>query len=151
MQGPMRHCAALLLLCGGAMLGGCTPEQVLGSNALPPDVSDPAVARTPDGALATYRGAVDLFRRAFAGRTSTNGPNSGVILPTALLTDELEDSDIGLVGTSYSLMPFDARQLPEYTDPAIEQPRSGAYRLPYGMLQQTRGQIQEALGALARA
>src|SRR5581483_11280826 len=78
---------------------------------------------------------------AFGGRTD------GVILPIALLTDELEDSNVGLPGVSYGMMPLDARQLPEYTDPGLE--GNSPYVYAYGMLQQTRGQIQEALGVLA--
>ncbi len=132
--------SGLLFVLAGVMLGGCAPEQVLGSNTLPPDVPDPAVTKTPEGALAAYRGAVDLFRDAFGGRSNS------VILPMALLTDELEDSNVGLPGVSYGEMRLDARQLPEYTDPGLE--GNPPYVSAYGALQRARGQMQEALGAL---
>ncbi len=146
MQRQIRLMSGLLFVLAGVVLSGCAPEQVLGSNTLPPDVPDPAVAKTPEGALAAYRGAVDLFRQAFGGR-GVNSENLGVILPMALLTDELEDSHVGLPGITYDMMPLDARQLPEYSDPGLE--GSPLYVYAYGVLQETRGQIQEALGALA--
>lgn len=143
MQGPMRWCGRLFLVAlAGGLLGGCTPEQVLGSNELPPDVSDPALAKTPDGAMAAYRGAVALFGQAFGGREQS------VILPMGLLTDELQDADAGLVGTTSGFMPVDARTLPEATDPALEGPAASTNIPVYRALQRTRGQIQEALGAL---
>lgn len=138
MQKLMRRCGTLIVPLVLGMLAGCSPEQVLGSNKLPPDVSDPALAKTPDGALANYRGAVDLFRQAFGGH------GGDVITPSALLTDELQDGNVGLV-TGIVKTNIDARYLPEFSDPAQE----GIGAPSYSSLQRARAQIGEAERALA--
>jgi hypothetical protein len=129
---------ALGLLCL-VILGGCSPDQILGSDTLPPNVPDPARTKTPGGALAAYRGAVQQFAYAFGG-------DQGAVPVTALLSDELQDAQVGFIGTANPQMPIDARLLPEYSDPQSEQ---GLLPWHYGRLQRSRGQIQEAMGALA--
>ena len=123
---------ALLLL----PLGGCSPDALLGSNALPPNVPDPAQLKTRNGALAAYRGAIVTFGRAFGG----HNPSGAFVLHTAALTDEVESGAVGLVGIAGVLTNVDARTLPEGTYTSTDE--------VYGALQQTRGQISEALGAL---
>jgi hypothetical protein len=128
---------ALGLLCL-LILGGCSPDQILGSDTLPPNVPDPAHAKTPEGALAAYRGAVQQFAQAFGG-------GQGVLTATALLTDEMQDGQVGLIGTTGPFTQVDARVLTESSDPL-----SGSFLpQPFGGLQRSRGQIQEAMGALA--
>jgi tetratricopeptide (TPR) repeat protein len=139
----LRRLVPVAVLAG--LVAGCSPDQIMGSNTLPPDVPDPAHAKTPEGALAAYRGAVGQFGKAFGGQ-------GGVIVPGALLTDELQDGSVGLAGSSdtYGWMYADARSLPEYSDPSLD-PSGGFPGTPevaYGTLQRARGQISQALGAL---
>ena len=127
--------AALLLLS----LGGCSPETILGSDTLPPDVPDPAQVGTPDGALSAYRGAAVMFASAFGGSAN----NGGFVLQSGVLTDEIGESWVGLVGLHGSWTPLDARTLPEgATTPT--NPTDNVYVA----LQRARGQISQALGAM---
>jgi hypothetical protein len=123
----------------GLMLGGCSPDSVLGSNTLPPDVPDPKSVQTPNGALGIYRGAVTRFGQGFGGAGAGQVLNA-FALQTAVMTDELEEGPVGLVGSNGWLPGIDSRTLPEGVDHATD----GLY----GNLQRTRGQIGEALGAL---
>lgn len=134
----LRHLACLGLL---ATLVACSPEQVLGGKSLPPDVPDPVTTKTPEGAMDAYRGALFEFRKAFGSW----GANSFAFV-TGLLTDELQAGSIGLVGGADVQQVIDGRQLPEYTDPSIDD--NTTTRVTYGYLQQARGQISEARGAL---
>src|SRR5881394_2020288 len=46
---------ALLLVLGGA---GCSLGDLVGNDQLPPNVSDPAITETPEGARAAYTGTL---------------------------------------------------------------------------------------------
>lgn len=136
-----RAAAAGLLL---TLLAACSVDGLVGDAPLPSDVSDPAATHTPAGALSAYRGALAQFAVAFGG---FGGPSA--VAASGLLGDELQDAAV--VGTPAGLLQiigFDARVLPEQTDPASETslPESGV--AVYENLQRVRGQAQQALGLL---
>jgi hypothetical protein len=113
-------------------LGGCSLEQVVGTN-LPPDVPNPATTHTAAGAVAAYYGALALFRNAVGGSAFSFVPISG------LLTDELQSGRIGLVGSVTDDQLLDSRRI--RTD-------LGQIVAVYGLLQQARGQSEEAHGLM---
>src|SRR5260221_2281602 len=59
-----RAIMAVLVTVGGA---SCSLDGLLNSDQLPPNVSDPAITQTPDGARAAYIGTITQFRSAFGG------------------------------------------------------------------------------------
>src|SRR4051812_31383132 len=67
-------------------LSSCSLDGLLKSDELPPDKTDPAITKTPGGALAAYHGTIAQFRQAFG----TSDPGSFVAV-TGLLSDELRD------------------------------------------------------------
>lgn len=126
----------------------CSPERLVVSGSLPPNVPDPGVTKTPAGALAAYRGALVMFRNAFAG--GSGAVSGDYVSTTGMLTDELQANGVGEpmgsdVGAG-SPTSVDSRTLPEYQDPAFD--RAGLYQSVYHSLQQVRGQAQEARGLL---
>lgn len=127
-----------------AALPGCSPDRVLGNAPLPPDVPDPAETRTPAGAMAAYRGALVQFQEAFGSRSNSFIPVAGV------LTDELRAGNAGLVGSTSPVQLIDSRSMPE--EPEDGQLFTNIYATSvdglYGWLQRTRGQAQQARGAL---
>lgn len=135
----VRGCAVALLLVLATALAGCSPESLAGNAKLPPDVPDPAEAATPAGAMAAYRGALVQLKLAFGGDFDSFVPVTG------LLSDELGAGDGGLVGNVTDTQLLDSRTM-------TEQPPSDATSLStsvtYGLLQNLRGQVQEARGAL---
>ena len=54
-----RTCTSGLAAVLAAALAGCSPDGLLKGDELPPEVVDPTITRTPQGALAAYRGAID--------------------------------------------------------------------------------------------
>src|SRR5260221_9171388 len=56
-------------LLGVVVLGatGCSLDSLLNSDQLPPDVSDPALSQTPQGARIAYAGTLSRFGQAFGG------------------------------------------------------------------------------------
>lgn len=118
------------------LLAACSPESLVGDD-LPPNVPDPGATKTPDGAVAAYYGAILEFNKAFGGNTSTDGP---FVVTTGLLTDELQDGNLGLTGSYSSTMSTDSRVLPNDVASSANQ---------YATFQRVRGQTQEAQGALA--
>lgn len=127
---------SLVLLAG--LLAACSPESLVGDD-LPPDVPDPGVTKTPDGARAAYYGAMMEFNMAFGGNgDATNGP---FIVTAGLLTDELQDGNLGLVGSFSLTARTDSRLLPEGESSSARQ---------YRLFQKVRGQTQEAQGALIK-
>ena len=118
---------------------GCAPDQIVGNGSLPPGVVDPAVTKTPAGALAAYRGTLDLFASAFGGGRSSFSH----IVVAGVLSDELQANSVGDI---YAADPLDSRMLPEYGDPSREQFQS--YPNDFSALNQVRGQAEEARGLL---
>lgn len=128
---PAWVAGVLILLASG--LSGCSPDSLTGSS-LPPNVPDPGQTHTPQGAVAAYEGAEELFRTAFAGFGSYV-PISG------LLADELGVTNIGAPNSTGETNWIDSRAIPPFPDLS---PITGLY----SQLQQTRGQVEEARGLL---
>jgi hypothetical protein len=84
------------------LLAGCSLDGLLKSNEMPPNVSDPALTQTPQGAVAAYNGTVAEFRDAFGGGGS-------FVAETGLLSDELLKTQ----ETSTLSNSLDRRLLPE--------------------------------------
>lgn len=115
----------------------CSLDGLLNSDKLPPNVSDPAVTQTPDGARAAYYGTLAKFRATFGGFRSTGITQNSFVVMTALLTDELLRSTVGIeAGT------VDQRFLPEGSPAATDQ--------VYADLQKTRAQAGQAIALLTR-
>jgi len=134
--------ARWLVLIGATTLlsNGCSMDDLLGADELPPEVTDPAITHTPAGARAVYNGAVVSFRSAFAGATSFGPAGSGsaasVIAMSGVMTDELH-------ATSQSAEMEDMRFLPESDS------STSAIAL-YSRLQRARGQASQAIELLRR-
>ena len=127
-------------------VAACSPERLVGSDTLPPDVPDPALTKTAGGAMAAYRGALLQFQTAFGGGVGAQS----FIDVSAVLTDELQTASVGqpfgsnLPGTS-----LDSRALPEYQNPALENLADDiTYQNVYSSLHRVRGQAEEARGLL---
>src|SRR5881394_2234592 len=118
--------SVLLVMLLGAT--GCSLDGLLNSNQLPPDVSDPAITQTPDGARSAYVGTLAQFRVAFGGGVGT----SSFVAATGALSDEL--LALGSGG-------LDQRLLAEGGGNAAD---------TYSNLQKVRGQAGQAIGLLAR-
>jgi hypothetical protein len=137
-----RGASFVLAIVAGAAFAACSPEKLVGNAPLPPDVPDPAQARTPEGALAAYRGAILLFRNAVGGDGSSMIPVSG------LLTDELSAGDLGQQGEVSPQMLIDSRFMPEYGGSGQDNVTPFPITRLYGLLQKVRGQAHESRGAL---
>ena len=136
--GGRRHGRTCVVALGVA-IGGCTPDQIVGNGSLPPGVVDPAITKTPAGALAAYRGTLALFATAFGG---SNTLYSHIVV-AGVLSDELQANS---VGDLYAADPLDSRVLPELSNPTLAQDRP--YLGDYEGLQGVRGQAEEARGLL---
>lgn len=126
----------LVLLASAVMfVGGCSPDSILESDDLPPDVTNPAITKTPVGALAAYHGLRDQFRRAFG--SEDGGTETSVAAIGGLLGDELQ---VGMGGIS---APVDARAMFEGVEDVLT-------LQAYSKLQRVRGQASQAIGLLTR-
>lgn len=129
----------LVLFAGAAlMLGGCSPDSILKSDELPSNVADPAITKTPEGAVAAYNGLNEQFRRAFGG--GSDGAGTGVTVIGGLLGDELQVGGFQLGAAS---LPVDARSMLEGVEDATALDA-------YSRLQRVRGQASQAIGLLTR-
>lgn len=117
-------CLAMMSLILGS---GCSWDDMLGTDTLPPDVLDPAITETPQGALAAYQGTVAHFRNAFGGYR-------GVVEYSGVLTDELEQGGANLGAVDY-------RQIREGSNQGLP---------VYSKLHRVRGQAAQAIGLLTR-
>jgi len=118
------------------LMAGCSLDGLLGADELPRDVTDPAMIRTPEGALRAYHGALAAFRDAFGGEGGEGGNFTAI---TGLLSDELT-----YVGGPADVDPnVDRRDLPEGVD-------NGAVADVYSRLQRVRGQASQAIALLTR-
>ena len=128
-----------VLLAGAAVfLGGCSPDSILKSDKLPPDVADPAITKTPEGAVAAYNGLREQFRLAFGG--GAGSIESSVTAMGGLFSDELQVGGDALGSTS---LPVDARAM-------VEGAEDGTTLGTYSKLQRVRGQASQAIGLLTR-
>jgi hypothetical protein len=128
------------------LLTACSPGDLVGNAPVPSDVSDPAVTRTPAGAVAAYSSTLTQFRVALGGGEGNSG---NYVAVSALLGDELQSGEaIGAPAGSLPAVssPLDRRELPEQTGAvAGDEVASSAV---YSSLQKVRGQGREALGLL---
>jgi hypothetical protein len=95
MEGRGRQPGTLRLFASGTLgiaafttlgvLAACSPDRLVSSDP-PSTVVTPSALTTPDGAMALYNGAVNLFASMYGGGAN-NGDDSFVI-STGLLTDE---------------------------------------------------------------
>ena len=126
------------LLGAAALLAACSLDSILKSDELPPDVTDPAITQSPEGAIAAYYGTIGQFRGAFGGIV---GPlESTFPAISGLLSDELQLGGSRLGNQS---APADARSMPEGIDDA-------AISSAYSQLQRVRGQASQSIGLLTR-
>ena len=121
------------LAVAALLLTGCSLDSILKSDELPPDVTDPAITKTYEGAIAAYNGMLGDFRDAI-GR----GGNINAIVIGGLLGDELQMGS-SILGNQF--VPLDARTMPE----GEEDPQSAT---AYQQLQRVRGQAAQAIGLL---
>jgi hypothetical protein len=139
------RCATSLMLLLPLLASGvasCSPDHLVGNQPYPPEIPDPSQTHTPAGALAAYRGAVLQLRTALGGDVRSFIPITGA------LTDELMAFDRGRPGVESDAMFVDSRTLPEDPGIAEDTTTSGSIMTVYGALQRTRGQANEARGAL---
>lgn len=148
-----RWCTALL----ATAIAGCSLDSVLGNDELPSNVSDPAVTKTPSGAVAAYGGTLAQFRRAFGGvaNNTTSGVGSGgttgaaatFLAITGLLSDEL-GNPASTPGAAAPSADVDSRYLPEAAPGAFT--RAVAVEEAYSRITRTRGQAGQAIELLRR-
>ncbi len=123
-------------------LAGCSLNDLVGKNALPPDVKDPDLVKTEEGAIGAYYYAQDEFARAFAvGATS-------YVNASGLFTDELQvNFSVGAVYPTSQTDAIDSRTLDEDVNSAgVSRAATvnGVFSNLYGIRVATR----EAIGAL---
>ncbi len=115
-----------------ALLGvGVTACSVVDNDQLPPDVTDPKITQTPNGARAAYTGVVARFGVVFSGYERLS-----FVPASALISDELQDQR-RLVNEAIGL---DQRNLPEGTATKAD--------FTYADLQKTRAQAGQAIALL---
>lgn len=114
----------------GILGTGCSLDDLIGADQLPPDVTPPDITKTPAGAIAAYHGALIQFRDAFGGV-------DGFVDVTGLLTDELEHGSTAHLSTAHLV---DIRSTPAGSDVGASL---------YSSLQRVRGQTSQAIGLLA--
>src|SRR4051812_31328041 len=111
---------ALVSTLVGALTGGLTAcDGLVKSTDLPPDVTDPAITQTPQGALQAYHGVIVDFQGAIGGLLD-------VVAISGMLTDELQSPP------RVGLNVVNQRDVPEGFD--------GQDGGPYAELQRVRGQ-----------
>ena len=121
-----RRRLALACLAAAWMAAGCSLDDLLGTDEIPPDVSDPGFTETAEGAVAVYHGTLAAFRNAFNVAVRDGG----------LLTDEL--------GAAYNNEVYRAIDRRDFSDETINTGTS------YSLLHRVRGQASLAIGLLAR-
>jgi hypothetical protein len=115
-------------------MAGCSVDGLVGSDKLPPDVTDPAATQTREGAVRAYHGTLVEFRRAF----------DQVLRLGGLLSDELRATSGNFGVPEPDLLAIDSRQLPEDGDFESRQ----RYSWLYSALHRVRGQARQAIGLL---
>ena len=130
---------SIALISGAAaLMAGCSLDGILSSDELPPEITDPAVTKSRQGAVEAYHGLIEQFRRAFGGRDLD--AQASVAVMGGLLGDELQ---LGYGGLGFDSDPVDARSM-------IEGVSNGPTLTTYSKLQRVRGQASQAIGLLVR-
>ncbi len=111
-----------------SLLLACSTQE----GGLPPDLQDPSVLQTPDGAMALYRGVLSRLPAAF----------DVAMIGVGILTDELAASPMP-VGVSASMTLADSRQ------DLSGRYFNGAPEISYYNFHAIRGEVLEALGFLS--
>ncbi len=126
----------VLVGCILTLLAGCSLSDLVNSKALPTDILDPEIVKTPEGARGAYYSAVLAFRMSFASA-------GGYVESSGLLTDELQAaSAIRVNGSPFpeiGVTGVDARMNGELGKRAED---------VYKQLQVIRAKTREAAGAL---
>lgn len=112
-----------VVMCALALVvSGCSLSDLLGSEDLPENVTDPAITETPRGALRAYHGTVSAFRTTF----------NAVMRDASRLSDELQTTP--------------GQNNPDFVD-MRETPEGGEDNFDsYGDLHRVRGQAMQAIG-----
>ena len=129
-----RRWRAPLAVAAALLLAGCSLDSILKSDELPPDVTDPAITKTYEGAIAAYNGMRGEFQRAFAGYG-----DGSFLAVGGLLADELQAGGSTL---GESVVPVDTRNLPEGES-------HDRVLTAYVELQRVRGSAAQAIGLLS--
>jgi hypothetical protein len=129
-----RRWRAPLSVAAALLLAGCSLDSILKSDELPPNVSDPAITKTYEGAIAAYNGMRGEFQRAFAGYG-----DGSFLAVGGLLADELQAGGSTL---GESVVPVDTRNMPEGENHA-------RVLTAYVDLQRVRGSAAQAIGLLS--
>lgn len=125
----------VLLLGVTAVLSGCS--DLTAGAGLPAGTPDPSFYNNANGALELHNAAILRFIGAWTSYESDSG----------LLTDELEDQSTGLLSPGQILQ--NAGQITDSLDERILPPGTTGGIGTYGLLQEVRGDANNALGALA--
>jgi hypothetical protein len=149
-----------LLLSGS--LAACSLSDLVNDTELPPNQTDPAAVKTPEGAMAAYQGAILTFTNVLGGKFvaclsscyptyyADNDPS--YMYTVGLLTDELS-----LVQTSSNaaggfptsgIASVDSRTVPDNDGSSNAVARNSFYEKLYGQLQSIRARSRDARGAL---
>ncbi len=126
-----------------AAFSGCSLSGLVDGTKVSSETRDPAVFRTPQGALTAYRGAHVLFATAISAEYSNGclGGVKGIVCISGLLTDELRAVNMA------ANFPTDGDAYLDSRSSAA--PRSGeAVDLVYAQLHHVRAVAQEARGMM---
>lgn len=128
---------SIAIVAVAVLLGGCSLDGLLNTDEVPPDVTDPAITQTTEGALRAYHGVLVQFREIYAG---SKWGTYGFTPATGLLTDELEWGG-NVQNTSGDVL--DIRYIPEDAPHTVGS-------VTYGELQKIRGLASQAIGLMTR-
>ncbi len=133
----MKRFTLSLLLSVVSMTSACSLSNLVDGAEASSETRDPVVARTPQGALAAYRGT----QIAFANVISTDGAGlsvaGGLVYIAGLLSDELQAQNMA--------SDFPA-QSDQWIDSRIGEAVSTSGLDPFGNFHRVRGNAQEARG-----
>lgn len=132
------------LLAGAAAAGvlaaaGCSLDSILKNDELPPNVTDPAITKTREGAISAYHGLIQRFRLAYGGDFGNS--QTSYVPFSGRLADELQQGGSALGGDA--LDSLDARSM-------LEGVQSTNILNGFGDLQRVRGQASQAIQLLTR-
>lgn len=152
--------AILTAVLSLSMLSACSLSDLVSNTALPPSLTDPAIAKTAAGAFASYQGALLTFSNVLGGKfvsattttTTSAGDDPSYMYVVGLLTDELSlvpDASNAPGGfPTTGLAAVDNRSAPENDPTPNGISRISAYQTLYGQLQSIRAHSREARGML---
>ncbi len=120
-----------------AASSGCSLSNLVDGAEVSSETRDPAVFRTPQGALTAYRGAQILLATVLSRESGEHG--NGVVYLSGLLTDELRAVNMAA--------DFPTSEDASYDSRSQDAPKAGdAADVVYGQLHQVRVMAQEARG-----